>query len=165
MPPILSIIIVSYNTKGLLNNCLKTIINNISVPNEVIVVDNHSPDDSASFVAKEYPKVNLISNSKNYGYNYANNQALEKAKGDYFLVLNPDTLVTKEAIEQMICHLEKNKDIGIIGPQIIDLENRLSLSAYPLPNLRDTIEEGILTYNLPEKFPSFFVSWLYNFYS
>jgi hypothetical protein len=157
MRPILSIIISSYNTKGLLKNCLQTLTQNITVNKEIFVVDNASPDRSAEMVAKDFPEIKLIRNSKNLGYNFANNQALKKILGDYILLLNPDTLVMKEAIEEMINFLEKHKDIGIIGPQIINLEGRPTLSVYPLPNLRDVLEEGLTTYHLPWWLPSFFV--------
>jgi GT2 family glycosyltransferase len=153
----LSIIIVNYNTKGLLKNCLRTVMENISVPREVFVVDNASPDNSTDMVAKDFPKVKLIRNKKNLGYNAANNQALREISGQYILLLNPDTLILKEAIEQMIAYLEKHPAVGICGPQIINLAGQIDLSAYPLPNLRDTIEEGVTTYHLPKKFPSFFI--------
>ena len=145
----LSIIIVSYNTKSLLRNCLKTVFDNILLDKEIFVIDNASYDNTCGMVLEEFPKVRLIANLQNQGYNFANNQALKKAIGNYILLLNPDTMVTKEAIEKMIDFMDKHPEVGICGPQIINLEGKPDLSAYPLPNLRDAIEEGIITYNFP----------------
>ncbi|MES2733376.1 MAG: glycosyltransferase family 2 protein [Bacteroidota bacterium] len=101
--PELSIIIVSWNTKQLLRNCLNSIYAQTKRhPFEVIVVDNQSPDESAEMVRNEFKQVRLIANSMNRGFAAANNQGLAVANGNYFLLLNPDTLVLDGAIDSLL---------------------------------------------------------------
>jgi len=79
---------------------------------EIIVIDNDSSDGSVEMVKKEFPKVKLITNNKNLYFTKANNQALEIAKGKYFLILNSDTYFINNSIEKMFDYMEKNKDTG-----------------------------------------------------
>ena len=98
----LSIIIVSFNTKELTLWGLRSVFDSLkSKPfgYEVIVVDNNSNDGSIGAIAKEFPLVNLIKNSKNRGYGAANNQAVREAKGELILLLNSDIVVLDNAIE------------------------------------------------------------------
>lgn len=145
----LSIIIVSYNTRSLLKNCLKTVFDNVSKSKEVIVIDNSSSDGSADMVAQNFKDVILIRCPKNYGYNHGNNLGIKRARGKYLFFLNPDTMVTKNSVESMVGFLDEHKKVGVIGPQIVNLFAEVDLSAYPLPNLIDVLEEGIFTYTLP----------------
>lgn len=110
----LSIIIVSYNTQELIAKCLKSAksaIGNLNV--EIFVVDNHSSDKTVSEIKKNFPWVNLIANKDNLGFSKANNIALKKAKGKYFLILNPDTEVRKDTFSNMFKYMEENPDVGI----------------------------------------------------
>src|SRR4029078_13551411 len=100
----LSIIIVNYNAKEFLRECITSLKENVSeeIEYEVFVVDNNSPDDSADMVRKEFPFINLIANSDNKGFSAANNQGVKKSKGRYVLFLNPDTVIYKDTLEKMI---------------------------------------------------------------
>ena len=110
----LSIIIVSYNVKELLKNCLDSLkIATKSINSEVYVVDNASIDSTAGMVKKKFPQVKLIANKKNLGFAKANNQAFKKASGQYLLILNPDTKLMPETITKMISFMQKDKSIGI----------------------------------------------------
>lgn len=109
----LSIIIVNYNTKALLRQCLESVISH-----EVIVVDNGSKDGSVEMVEKEFPKVELIKNKSNLGFAKANNQALRQAQGRYILFLNSDTIVPKETTSELLSYLEKHPEIGVITPRL-----------------------------------------------
>ncbi len=105
----LSIIIVNWNTKDLLRNCINSVINQTNKYSyQIFVVDNNSPDNSAQMVSSEFPHVTLIANTINYGFAKANNQALAIAKSKYYLLLNPDTLVIENAIDKMIAYMMVN---------------------------------------------------------
>ena len=115
----LSIIIVSYNTKELLEDCLKSVktaINNLS--SEVFVVDNDSHDGTSEAVKKNFSWVKLISNDKNLGFSKANNQAIKKAKGEYVLILNPDTKVSPDTFTLMLDFMKKNPDVGVASCRV-----------------------------------------------
>jgi hypothetical protein len=115
----LSIIIVSYNTKDVIRNCLSSIYqNHPELPFEIIVVDNNSLDESQKVLEREFPDVILITNSENVGFARANNQGIEISKGKYILILNPDTVLFPGALDRMLAYMEKNPDIGAITPKI-----------------------------------------------
>ena len=110
----ISIIIVSYNTRELLRDCLisiKSAKNNLKV--EVFVVDNNSYDNTKEMVKNDFPEVTLIANKKNVGFSKANNQAIKKAKGSYILVLNPDTILSSNTLDKMFSLMKKNKDVAV----------------------------------------------------
>jgi GT2 family glycosyltransferase len=114
---LLSLIIVSYNTKNMLRQCLDSIF---SYPLtlgrfEIIIVDNASPDNSGEMVRKRYPQITLIQNSKNRGFAYGANQGIRHGRGEYFLLLNPDTRLLPDAMDIMMQFLQDNPDVGASG--------------------------------------------------
>lgn len=110
----ISIIIVSYNTKELLADCLKSIkVATSNLITEIFVVDNNSSDGTNVMVNKDFPHVKLIANHENVGFSCANNQALKKAIGKYVLILNPDTKLMPETIKVMKSYMDKNSDIAV----------------------------------------------------
>jgi GT2 family glycosyltransferase len=124
--PDLSIVIVSWNVRELLKDCLRSLRNSIDgLTFEVFVVDNASSDGSADMVRKESPDVRLIANSDNVGFGRANNQALKMCQGRYVLFLNPDTLVPEGSVEKMVRFLDRHPDVGMVGPELIDGKDRL----------------------------------------
>ena len=127
-----SIIILSWNTKQLLRNCLKS----LKGMGEIIVVDNGSTDGSPAMVAEEFPQVKLIKNKKNLGFGAANNQGMKVATGDYFLLLNSDTIVRDQAPLKMAAFLAKNLQVGAVGCKLLNPDNSLQPSAGPFPNLK-----------------------------
>lgn len=110
----ISIIVISYNTKNLLEECLLSISKNITsrLTHEIIVVDNASGDNSAEMVRRNFPKVILIANKKNIGYAKGNNLGVKKAKGRYILFLNADTLIYPKTIKTMVNFIDSRADIG-----------------------------------------------------
>jgi len=111
---LLSIVIVSFNVEELLAKCLESIEKySEGITKEVFVVDNDSSDNTVLRIKKDFPKVTLIANKKNLGFSKANNQALKKAKGDYLLVLNPDTELRADTLSEMIGFMQKNKDVAV----------------------------------------------------
>ena len=119
----LSIIVVSYNTKKLLYNCLSSIVK--SKPNvsyEVIVSDNNSKDKSVLMVEKNFPQFKLLKNKKNLGFAKGNNRARKIAKGKYILFLNSDTILYKGVLEKCIEYMEKNPKVGAMSCRV-ELKN------------------------------------------
>lgn len=120
MDPQVSIVIVNWNVKNELRNCLESIRKNISgIAYEIIVVDNDSGDGSIEMVKKEYPDAILITNKQNLGYGRANNQGIRVAHGEFVLILNPDTIVLPGTVEKMLKFMEENPDVGACGPLIL----------------------------------------------
>lgn len=111
----LSVIIVSYNTKNLLRECLRSLFerDRKKMVFEVFVVDNASADDSAEMVKKEFPQVVLMQNKKNMGFSKANNKAVRKTKGTFILFLNPDTIADLRVLEEMVAFMEDHGDAGV----------------------------------------------------
>ncbi len=118
--PELSIIIVSWNTQELLGRCLNSIYHNTNkLRLEVLVVDNASRDGSAEMVKKEFPQARLVENKENLGFARGNNQGFSRARGEYVLILNPDTEVVSDALLQMVGYLKLNKEVGAVSGRLI----------------------------------------------
>jgi len=118
----ISIIIVSYNTKSILLDCIGSIkgsIIGVKLNNEIIVVDNFSTDGSSEALAKEYPDVILIQNKENLGFSKANNIGIKKSTGRYILFLNSDTIVHKKTLETMVDFMDKNKEAGCATCKVV----------------------------------------------
>ena len=116
MPPklLLSIIIVSFNTKELLKDCLDSVrLSAEGIESEIFVVDNNSSDNTASLFKTNYKWVKLIENKSNLGFSKANNIAIKKAKGKYLLILNPDTKLRKDTISKMIKFMQVRSEIAV----------------------------------------------------
>jgi len=130
----LSIIIVSWRVKDLLKKCLESVYN--ESPNldfEVFVVDNASGDGTVEMIKKEFSSVNLIINKENFGFAKANNQAIRKAKGEFILLLNPDTEILDQAIEKAVRYMKDNEKVGIVGGRLYnpDLSPQPSVRGFP----------------------------------
>lgn len=117
----LSIIILNYNVRYFLELCLKSAQASIEkLDAEIIVVDNHSSDDSCKMVKSLFPDVILIENKENYGFSKGNNQGVAVAKGEYICILNPDTVVAEDTFEILLNFAETQNNIGILGCRLID---------------------------------------------
>ena len=117
----LSIIIVNYNVKHFLEQCLKSVEKAlISLDSEVIVVDNNSVDGSVKMIKDKFPTVKLIANNQNTGFSVANNQAIAVANGSYILLLNPDTVVQEDTFTKCISFMDKHQDAGALGIKMFD---------------------------------------------
>jgi N-acetylglucosaminyl-diphospho-decaprenol L-rhamnosyltransferase len=127
---LLSVIIVNYNVKHFLEQCLCSVkkaldlgaaLNSKVTPfAEVLVVDNHSADGSIQYLQPLFPFVNFISNKKNEGFAKANNRALQQARGRYVLFLNPDTILPEDVFQKTIAFMEAHTDAGMLGVQMVD---------------------------------------------
>jgi GT2 family glycosyltransferase len=152
----ISIIIVNYNTKNLLRNCLNSIyatVHNIS--HEIIVVDNASSDGSQVMVGTEFPTIHLIKNERNYGFGAANNQALAITGGRYALLLNTDTVLKEKAVSELFSFMETHPDAAMACGQLLNAAGSKQNSVAPFPSI------WTLLFNLPlleklfsQKYPS-----------
>ncbi len=117
----LSVIIVNYNVKHFLEQCLHSVFKAIQdIDAEVFVVDNNSVDGSPQMVKKKFPDVKLIVNKENHGFSRANNQGIKKASGEYILLLNPDTVVEEDSFSKIIEYTDRHPDVGGLGVKMID---------------------------------------------
>lgn len=117
----LSVIIVNYNVKYFLEQCLKSVfISGKNIQMEVFVVDNNSVDGSVEMVREKFPNARIIANKDNKGFSQANNQAIKQSTGEYVLLLNPDTVVEDTTFERIIDFMDKTPDAGALGVKMID---------------------------------------------
>ncbi len=117
----LSIVIVNYNVQHFLEQCLHSVrkaSENIST--EIFVVDNNSVDGSIAMVKQKFPEAHVIENKKNTGFSFANNQAMRIAKGEYVLLLNPDTVVEEDTFEKVVAFMDTHPDAGGLGVKMLD---------------------------------------------
>jgi len=136
-----SVIIVSYNTVKLLDECIISIKSQTSVEFEIIVIDNNSTDNTLEMLTAKHADVIRIENNKNSGFASANNQGIEIAKGKYLFLLNPDTLVLDGAVDKLFKFMEKNTDIGICGPKNFGPDLKLQLNCDHYPGLWNILVE------------------------
>ncbi len=133
----ISVIIVNYNVRDFLRNALVSIFKALEgMKSEVFVVDNASDDGSSEMVRQSFPHVTLIENSSNVGFAKANNQALARAQGKYFLLINPDTIVQEGTFRTLIKFFEENPDVGMAGCKILNPDGTLQLAcrrSFPTP--------------------------------
>jgi hypothetical protein len=146
-----SIVIVNWNTREFLRDCLSSIYAQTrDVSFEVIVVDNASSDGSAAMIREECPQAVLIANERNRGFAAANNQAMAVAKGRYMLLLNPDTIVLDGAVQKSVAYADKRSDIGVVGCQVWENESVIQQTCARFPSVWSTL---VLAAGLCRMFP------------
>lgn len=155
--PDVSVIIVSYNTKNLTLDSIKSVLREgSSLEKEIIVVDNASTDGSLEELARLGRKIKLIKNHKNLGFSKANNQGIRVARGKYILLLNSDTKVKKNAIAQLVEFAEGKSDAAVVGPKLLNPDGSVQPSVFRLPTVGLAIrqywlgERGLLDKYVPE---------------
>lgn len=117
----LSVIIVNYNVKHFLEQCLHSVYKAAkSIETEIFVVDNNSVDGSAQLIREKFPKLHFIENKENVGFSKANNQAAKLAKGEYILLLNPDTVVEEDTFTKITGFMDNHPEAGGLGVKMID---------------------------------------------
>lgn len=126
-----SIIIVNWNTKDLLRECVESICSETSgISYEIIVIDNASSDNSAKMIKQNYPEVRLIENRENLGFAAANNQGIDKALGRYLLLLNSDTLILDNAIAKTVDFADRHPQCGVVGCQVWEDNVRIQMTCF-----------------------------------
>jgi N-acetylglucosaminyl-diphospho-decaprenol L-rhamnosyltransferase len=135
--PLLSAIIVTYNTLELTRDCLQSVLaecSRMDGPVEIIVVDNASADGTAALVREQFPQVRLIVNEANLGFSRANNLGLKAAGGCYLLLLNSDTQVQPGTLGALIEFMDAHPEAGACGPMLLNEDGSLQPSGHPLPS-------------------------------
>jgi len=134
----LSIAIVSFNTRALMLDCLRSVFEStLTTRFEVIVIDNDSKDATVDAIRANYPSVHLIVNHENRGFSKGVNQALAVSAGRYLLMLNSDTRVGRQALDRMVVCLDEDPKIGAVGCKQWTGDGRLYQSCFPFPSIRD----------------------------
>lgn len=135
----LSIVIVNFNVRAMLRDCLHSLEPDLAkLRAEVWVVDNASKDGSTAMVASEFPWVKLIASSWNRGYGAGNNLAIRQARGRYVLTLNPDTIVPPGALLDVLAEMDAHPDIGVLGVKLVMADGRLDRAcrrSFPSPDV------------------------------
>lgn len=132
----LSIIVVSWNVRDLLQTCLTSIeAGKGSLRLETIVVDSNSDDGSVEMVRESFPQVRLIDREENVGFPLGNNIGLAEAHGRYLLLLNPDTEVVGDALAAMVGYLEANPEVGVVGGQLLNPDGTVQSSRRRFPTV------------------------------
>jgi GT2 family glycosyltransferase len=139
----LSIIIVSWNVRSLLQTCLKSVeVEQGALRLEIIVVDSGSDDGSPEMVREQFPQVHLIVREDNVGFPLGNNIGLAEANGRYLLLLNPDTEVVGDALSRMVGYLDGNPDVGVVGGQLLNPDNTVQSSRRRFPTVATAFFES-----------------------
>jgi asparagine synthase (glutamine-hydrolysing) len=142
--PQLSLVIVNWNTREKLQDCLDSIRKHLSsVSHEVLVVDNDSSDGSPEMVEEEFPEVRLIRNEDNIGFGRANNQAMRLARGEWFLLLNSDTLLTDDSVARLFERIRQEAKPVVAHCRLVLPDGRTQHSAYRFPSLRLSAFEAL----------------------
>ena len=153
---LLSIGVISYNTKELLETCLESILKNFpQFATEIIVIDNHSSDGSVEMVETRFPRVNLLANSSNKGYAKAVNQFLDMSKGQSLLILNADVIILDHAIKRTFEFYQHQENAGFVGCKILNDDGSLQRSCRGFPNLINFLSENFYLYKIFPNIPLF----------
>jgi hypothetical protein len=134
----LSVIVVNWNTKELLRRCLKTLQRasaGLKGHIEILVVDNASTDGSPDMIRDEFDQVVLVTNDHNIGFARANNQALAAARGEYLMLLNPDTELNPEALSRLVTFMRLHAAVGAAGPRLSNPDGTLQVSCSRTPTI------------------------------
>ncbi len=152
----ISIIIVNWNTKDLLRDCLSSIYKTIDpLTHEIIVVDNASSDGSMAMLAAEYPQVKIIANKENRGFGAANNQGFAVMQGRYALLINTDAVLTAGAVQKLWAFAEANSRVAIVCGQLLNADGSKQNSIAAFPTLLTlAVNTSLLEYLFPRRYPS-----------
>jgi N-acetylglucosaminyl-diphospho-decaprenol L-rhamnosyltransferase len=153
--PDISIIIVTYNSRPFIRECLRAIESDAGgISLETIVIDNHSADRSAE-VASHFPWVRVIRRRRNEGFASAVNLGLSFTDSEYALLLNPDAIVTKGAIRSMKDYMESNPDVACVSPQLLNFDGTVQRSCREFPGVKTIVGELLLAPWFGRVFPGF----------
>ena len=133
----LSVIIVNYNVKYYLDQCIRSVLRafeEMNTPAEIIVVDNHSADGSVDYLEKRYPQmlypmVRFVRSAHNLGFARANNIAIRQSRGEYVLLLNPDTIVGEDALKASVDFMDAHEDAGSVGVRMLGAQGRRAMES------------------------------------
>lgn len=153
----LSIIIVNWNTRDLLIQCLQSLDDTAESEFDVWIVDNGSSDGSVAAVREQFPHVHLIANSENVGFVRANNQVLARCQGRYVLLLNSDTEALPNSVDETVEFMETHPNAGILGVRLLNPDRTFQASYTVFPTLwrEFLILSGLGRWLIRPSFPSY----------
>lgn len=126
----LTVIIVSYNVRHYVEQCLNSLTRALDgIDAEIYVVDNHSKDDTVEKITRSYPDINIVASNHNLGFARANNIAIRQSESEYVLLLNPDTFVGENVISECLKFMDGHADAGALGVQMIDSNGKAALES------------------------------------
>ncbi len=132
--PLISVIIVSYNTRAMTLQCIETLLaGGDRLALEIWVVDNGSTDGSAEAVSVQYPDANVIRNTGNRGFGAASNQAMRESHGEFLLLINSDAFVRPGAVDCLASYLRDHPEAAVVGPRLLNSDGTLQRSCFPFP--------------------------------
>ncbi|MCS7316675.1 MAG: glycosyltransferase family 2 protein, partial [Bryobacteraceae bacterium] len=134
--PDVSVVIVSYNTRKLLHDCLSSVLEDArrsGLAVEVIVVDNASTDGSPDWVAQHFPQVCLLRSSENLGYSAGSNLGIWRSRGRHVLLLNSDTVIRPGALREMCSKLDTRRDLAAVAPKLLNPDGSIQQSCWRFP--------------------------------
>jgi GT2 family glycosyltransferase len=144
----LSLIIVNWNVKDLLRNCLQSLLEaGQAAPDlslEIIIVDSASTDGSPDMVRRQFPQARLVESNQNLGYAGGNNAGADLAQGRYLFLLNPDTVVKPDALRRLVRYMDSHPAVGVVGPQLLWPDGTIQSSRRRFPTLGSLFWESTL---------------------
>ena len=144
-----SIIIVAWNVRDFVNNCLKSVFRETTgIEFEIIYVDNGSEDGSIEMVKNEFPEVKIIENIENLGFIKANNQGINIARGRYVLLLNSDTIILDNAIAKTVNFADKYPEAAVVGCKVLNPDRSLQRSCFMYPSIRNIFLSSTYLYKI-----------------
>jgi GT2 family glycosyltransferase len=158
----LSIVVVSWNGRELLEGCLTSIEREVRerrgegrIETETLVVDQASSDGSAAAVRARFPFAEVIELPANVGFAAGNNVGLRRAKGRHAVLLNNDTIVLPDGLERLVRYLDAHPDVGVVGPQLLNPDGSKQNSVHSIPNfVTEIVPKGLLESIAPWRYPS-----------
>lgn len=161
----LSIVIVNWNTKDLLRDCLDSVIKHTNKAEyEIIVVDNGSADDSVEMVKKNFPLVNVIENTENLGFARANNIGIKVSRGRYICLVNSDIILLDHCLDKLMSFMDSSPGIGMAGPKILNADLTLQHSCRHFPSIWNNLCQSLGLNHIFPKSP-FFSDWIMNYWN
>ena len=140
----LSVVVICWNDLKVIKECLDSIYRETSsIPFEVIVSDNGSEDSSLSYIREHFPQVRIVENGANIGFARGNNAGIDVARGDYVLILNPDTIILDRALEKLIAYADHHPEGGAFGCRVLNPDRSFQNPARPLPTLSGALISGL----------------------
>jgi GT2 family glycosyltransferase len=140
----ISVVIVNWNTKDFLLDCIQSIVDEtLQHSFEVIVVDNGSSDGSLEAVRERFPYVKIIYNDSNMGFAKANNIGIGASKGEYICLVNSDIKLLHGCLDTMCDYMGRHREVGLLGPQILNKDLSIQASSAELPSLRSTLMQAL----------------------